>query len=86
VWWARQSNRLTKLVRAEDRFAIPYSELRDAQVEALNESCQERKDRIKLLALRAKEGNISEIQSKEDVVQMLFSARRVQERRRAFGQ
>ena len=34
--------RLTKLVRADERFAIPHAELRDVQVEAMNERFQER--------------------------------------------
>lgn len=64
--------RLTKLVNAEDRFAIPYAELRDVQVEAMNERFQERKDRIKLLGVTAKEAGISEVRSKEDAVPLLF--------------
>ena len=64
--------RLTSLVRAEDRFNIPFSELRDAQVEAVNERFQDRKDRIKLLAFRAKEAELAEIGSRADVVPLLF--------------
>ena len=64
--------RLTKLVRDEDRFNVSHSDLCDTQVEALNEVFQERKDRIKLLAFRAKEGNVTEIQSREDMVPLLF--------------
>ncbi|HUJ66810.1 MAG TPA: hypothetical protein VLX59_14790 [Acidimicrobiales bacterium] len=63
---------LTKLVDADDRFAIPYSELRQTQVEAMNERFQERKDRIKLLAFRAKEAAVSDIGSREDMVPLLF--------------
>ena len=46
---------LTQLVDAEDRFDHSHSELRETQVEALNERFHERKDRIKLLAHRARE-------------------------------
>ena len=64
--------RLTKLVRSEDRFAIPYAELRQAQAEAMNERFVEREDRIKLLAFRAKEAAVAEIRSREDMVPLLF--------------
>ena len=65
--------RLTKLVRAEDRFAIPYSELRDAQVEAMNERFQERKDRIKLLG-HPRQGSRASPRSasRDDMVPLLF--------------
>ena len=45
--------RLMGLVSDESRFDIPYSELRQTQIEALNERFQERKDNIKLLGHRA---------------------------------
>ena len=62
------AERLTSLVNADDRFTIPYSDLRAGQVEALNERFQERKGRIKLLAFRAKEAGIGEIRSAADMV------------------
>ncbi|HMK85852.1 MAG TPA: hypothetical protein VK437_07830 [Steroidobacteraceae bacterium] len=64
--------RLMRLVDAPQRFEIPYSELRQAQIEAMNERFQERKGRIKLLAHRAKEAGIGEIRSREDMVPLLF--------------
>jgi len=64
--------RLTNLVRAKNRFAIPYSELREAQAEAMNERFVERRDRIKLLAFRSRESGIHEIRSREDMVPLLF--------------
>jgi hypothetical protein len=64
--------RLTKLAESEDRFAIPYVELREPQLEAMDERFQERKDRIKLLAFRADEGGIKEIRSRDDMVSLLF--------------
>ncbi len=64
--------RLTNLVRSADRFAIPYSELRQAQAEAMNERFEERVDRIKLLAFRAKEAGTTEIRGREDMVPLLF--------------
>ena len=66
------ADRLTKLVDAEDRFTVPYSDLQDAQVEAMNERFQERRDQIKLLRHRANEGGIDKIASREDMVPLLF--------------
>jgi hypothetical protein len=66
------AERLTNLVRSDERFAIPYSDLVQAQVEAMNERFQERKDRIKLLGFRAKEAGLTEIRSAADVVPLLF--------------
>jgi hypothetical protein len=60
------------LVNAEERFAIPYSDLRQLQVEAMNERFQDRKSRIKLLGFRAKESGVTEIRSREDMVPLLF--------------
>src|SRR5690349_18831942 len=53
-------------------FDIPYAELRDLQIAALNERLQERIDRIKLVKLRAEEAGISEIRKLEDVVPLLL--------------
>jgi hypothetical protein len=64
--------RLTGLARAEDRFDIPHSELLAAQVAAMNERLQERRERIKLLGHRAREGGIDGIRSRDDVVPLLF--------------
>ena len=64
--------RLTGLVSDEGRFNIPYSELRQAQVEALNERFQESRDKIKLLGHRAREAGVTEVRSVEDMVPLLF--------------
>lgn len=64
--------RLTKLVDAPDRFSHSHTELHDAQVAAMNELFQARKNRIKLLANRAKEANVSEVRSLADIVPLLF--------------
>jgi len=64
--------KLTRLVTAEDRFTFSHDELRAAQIEAMNERFQERKDRLKLLGHRAGEANISEVRSLEDMVPLLF--------------
>jgi hypothetical protein len=66
------ADRLTRLVDAPDRFNIPFSELATAQIAALNERFQERKDRIKLLAHRAREAGITEVRSRADMVPLLL--------------
>ena len=64
--------RLTSLVDSPQRFAIPYADLRQAQIEAMNERFHERKDRIRLLGHRAKEAGVTEIRSREEMVPLLF--------------
>src|SRR3984957_8039251 len=66
------TEKLTRLVAAEDRFDYSHAELRDTQLAALNERFQERKDRIKLLGHRAREAGTAEIRSREDMVPLLF--------------
>lgn len=63
---------LIRLVDAPDRFDIPFAKLQAAQVEALNERFRDRKDRIKLLAHRAREAGITEVRSREDMVPLLL--------------
>jgi hypothetical protein len=53
-------------------FDIPFSEIRDLQVAAMNERLQEQGLRIKIVALRAKDAEVSEIRSLEDVVPLLL--------------
>lgn len=65
-------DRLTGLVSDEGRFEIPYSELRQTQIEAMNERFQERKGTLKLLSHRAQEAGITEVRSIEDMVPLLF--------------
>src|SRR5262245_16180776 len=64
--------KLTGWVHAADRFAIPAADLRGAQIEAMNEHFQERRQRIKLLGHRANEANVTEIRAVEDAVPLLF--------------
>lgn len=66
------ADRLMSKVADPDRFDYSAAEIRDEQVAALNERFQERKDRIKLLAMRAGEAGIDEIRSVEDMVPLLF--------------
>ena len=66
------TKKLTRLVAADNRFDYSHDELRETQLEALNERFQERKDRIKLLGHRAREAGTAEIRSREDMVPLLF--------------
>jgi hypothetical protein len=45
--------RLSRLVEAEDRYNIPFTDLRGAQIGAMNERFQERNGQIKLVGHRA---------------------------------
>ena len=65
-------DRLTRLVDAPDRFNIPFAELAAAQIAALNERFEERKDRIKLLAHRAREAGITQVRSRAEMVPLLL--------------
>lgn len=64
--------RLTRLVEAKDRYDIPFTELREAQIGAMNERFQERKLQIKLVGHRAREAGITEVRSHEAVVKLLL--------------
>ncbi len=66
------TEKLTRLVAADDRFDYSHDELRETQLEALNERFQERKDRIRLLGHRAREAGITEVRGREDMVPLLF--------------
>src|ERR1700712_2066806 len=65
-------NKLTVLANSTNRFNVPFSELRQLQIAALNERFQERKDAIKLLSHRANEAGITEVRAIEDIVPLLF--------------
>src|SRR5258708_2976942 len=52
--------------------ALPYADVREAQLAALDERLQAQVGRIKLVRHRAEEAGISEIRSLEDVVPLLL--------------
>jgi len=64
--------RLTGLLGAEHRYDIPFADLAAAQIEAVNERFQERKEHIKLVGHRAKEAGISAVGSLEEAVKLLL--------------
>ncbi len=55
-----------------NRFDIAWAELQADQITALNESFQDRKDKIKLLGHRAREAGIEAVTSLADMVPLLF--------------
>ena len=65
-------SKLTSYMPEASGFDIPYDELRELQLEAMNERLQDRIDRIKLVKLRAQDADITEIRRLEDVVPLLL--------------
>ncbi|WP_067672833.1 hypothetical protein [Nocardia miyunensis] len=63
---------LTRLVDAEDRFDHSHADLREMQIQAIDERFQDRRDRIRLLGHRAAEAGISAVRTLDDVVPLLF--------------
>lgn len=63
---------LTRLVHSDSRYDIPHVELRDKQIEAVNERFQQRKGAIKILAHRAHQAGLSEVRSLEEMVPLLL--------------
>jgi hypothetical protein len=63
---------LLALQNSERCYTLPYSEVRELQIAAMNERLQERVGRIKLLAMRARDAGIEEIRELEDVVPLLL--------------
>lgn len=64
--------KLTRLVESDGRYDIPFAALREAQVAAMNERFQERKEQIKLVGHRAREAGITAVRSHEEVVKLLL--------------
>ncbi|MDE8654147.1 hypothetical protein [Novosphingobium album (ex Liu et al. 2023)] len=66
------ADKLTALVADPGRFAFSAEELRETQVAALDERFQDRKGRIRLLGLRARDAGIDRIGAITDIVPLLF--------------
>lgn len=64
--------KLLDLGQATNRFDVPYSDIADAQLAALNERFDARRGQIKLLAHRAKQGDITRLSTLDDAVAVLF--------------
>lgn len=65
-------DRLLKLADSRDRFDIPFTDLKQLQVEAVDERFQERRPAIRLLNRRAEEAGLDTVRSREDIVSLLF--------------
>jgi hypothetical protein len=66
------ADQLMEYAGAADRFDRPWSELCALQLAALDERFQENRDRIKLLRHRAEEAGVTQIETLEDMVPLLF--------------
>src|SRR5689334_14110158 len=65
-------NELTSHMLGATGFNIPYAELRERHLAALNERLQERVDKIRLVGMRAKEAGITQIRALQDIVRLLL--------------
>lgn len=66
------ADRLLKLADSRDRFDIPFEDLQELQVEAVDERFQERRGAIRLLERRAQEAGLESVRTREDIVGLLF--------------
>ncbi|MET8207719.1 hypothetical protein ABZT51_16975 [Streptomyces sp. NPDC005373] len=66
------TQKLTALVDDPHRFDHSHRDLRETQAAALDERFHERKDRIRLLARRARDAGTTEVRDRRDVVPILF--------------
>lgn len=63
---------LLKMGAGGKGYDIPWSDVRDLQVAAMNERLGEHVDRIKLVGLRARDAGITEIRDRADIVPLLL--------------
>jgi hypothetical protein len=68
----REVSKLLSYSSSADAYSVPFKDVRDSQIAAMNERFQEQGSRIKLVALRAKDAEITEITKLEDVVPLLL--------------
>ncbi len=66
------AEKLTGLANDAGRFDIPWAELRETQVAAIDERLQENRDRIRLLGHRAEEAGMERVTELADAVPLLF--------------
>jgi hypothetical protein len=66
------ADKLLSHVPTRDGYDIPYAEVRELQIAAMNERFHEQVGRIKLVALRAREAGLDGIASLDDAVQLLL--------------
>lgn len=68
----RATERLMSHMPDGSGYDVPYQDIRQLQVEALDERLQEQAGRIKLIALRAKDAGLTSVRSLEDIVPVLL--------------
>ncbi len=68
----KAADRLLALMPERKGYDLPFDEISELQVAAMNERLQENKSRIKLVAMRAADEGVSEIRSREDAVKLLL--------------
>lgn len=66
------ADKLVGMIDTEDRYDMPFEQVREAQIQAMNERFQEQKDKIKVVAHRAAEAGITEIRSHSDMARILL--------------
>ncbi|MBO9726504.1 MAG: hypothetical protein J7530_19205 [Novosphingobium sp.] len=66
------ADKMLSFIDKRTRFGFSVNDLRDTQIAALDERFQERRDRIRLLGLRARDAGIDKIESLADIVPLLF--------------
>lgn len=66
------TNKLLSYTQEDAGFGVAYEDIRELQVAALNERFQEQVDKIKLVAMRARDAGITEIRNLEDIVPLLL--------------
>jgi hypothetical protein len=67
-----EADRLLSLMQNGEGFELPFSEISDAQVAAMNERFGEQSQKIKVVGMRAGDAGKSSIDSREDAVAMLL--------------
>jgi hypothetical protein len=65
-------DRLLAYRHAEDCYSVPFADVRDLQVAAMNERLQEKIDRIRLVKFRAESAQVDEIRKLPDIVPLLL--------------
>jgi hypothetical protein len=65
-------DRLLEYQRRDDCYTVPFSEVHDLQIAAMNERLHERVDRIRLVRFRAEEAGVGQIRDFGDVVPLLL--------------
>lgn len=67
-----EADKLLSYLPGGKGFDLPFAEIREAQVVAMDERLREQGERIKVVAMRAKDAGMSGIDSREDAVPLLL--------------